>query len=614
MTEGTNVAIMNAYRRCVMEQKRRRRMQNRRRRRRALCLRMLGFIILLVAIILGSVLFKKYGPSKDRMNLDEYYGITDSKEVAVTIDDEVLGAHGRIYDGEPYVEYALIRDYVNDRVYVDMNENLLLYTLPNGTIRAEVGSRDYTLQKEKVSRDYSLLKMEGDVAYVALAFVQEHTNMEYRLYQDQDVNRIMIESDWGRKTVATVRKNTQVRYRGGNKSPILTDLGKKSEVVIVEDEDNWMKVRTSDGFIGYVRTSHLKNIREEDVSRAFSGEVSYSHIKKDYTINMAWHVVTNETANNTILSTIADTKGLTTISPTWFTVADTKGNLRSLASSQYVNYAHQSGIEVWALLRDFDGGISSYEESYRLLSSTSHRERLINQLMAEVLQKGIDGINVDFEKISEECGEHYIQFIRELSVKCRQNEIVLSVDNYSPKSYNAHYCLEEQGEVADYVIIMGYDEHYAGSAESGPVASPAFVKEGIEATLAKVPKERVINAVPFYTRLWKEVPKSEQQLKKEEGTEAAEYTMRVSSEAYGMDEAQMVIDSAGAKVKKDKDVGMNYAQWKANGATYKIWLEDLDALEGKLQLMKEYELAGVSAWRLGFETDKAWDLIQKYVN
>lgn len=594
-----------------MDQKQRRRILKRRRRKRTLLLRGICLFVVLLSVVIGAFLLKKYGPSKDRANLNEYFGITEKEQLAVTVDNKVLPAAGKMFDGQPYVEYSIVRDYLNDRFYVDKNENLLLYVLPTGTIRATVGSKEYTLQKEKNSTDYPLLKMEGDAAYILLSFVQEYTNMEYKLYENP--GRIMIIREWGDTTIATVRKDTQVRYRGGVKSPILTDVSKKSQVTVIENEENWKKVRTEDGFIGYVKKSHLKDECEATLARTFQ-EVKFQNISKDYTINMAWHVVTNRTANNTVLEMIASTKGLTTISPTWFTVADTKGNLNSFASSQYVNYAHQSNIEVWALVRDFDGGISSYEESYELLSHTSSRENLINQLMAEALQTGIDGINVDFEKISTECGEHYIQFIRELSVKCRQNEIILSVDNYVPKGYNEHYHLEEQGKVADYVIIMGYDEHHNGSYESGPVASLQFVKEGIEETLKVVPKEKVINGVPFFTRLWKEVPKTEGQLKKEEGTEAAEYAVNVTSVAYGMSEAKMVIDAAGAKINVDPATGHNYAQWEEGGATYKIWLEDIPALEAKLQLMKDYQLAGTSAWRLGFENSKAWDSILKYVN
>jgi len=589
----------------------RKRMQAKKRRKRNLVIKTFLFIILIVGIIGGTFLINRYGPTKEKADLNEYYGLETENQLAVIVDNEVLGAQGLIIEGRPYVEYAVVRDYLNDRFYVDFYENILLYTLPEGTISVDVGSEEYTLVKEKKSVGYDILKMEGNKAYIALEFVQKYTNMKYEAYENP--NRVMIVSDWGETTVAMVKKDTQVRYRGGVKSPVLTEISKRDTVTVIESEENWKKVRTEDGFIGYVKKNCLKNEKTETITQLFEEQV-YPNISKDYTINMAWHVVTNKTANNYVLETIASTKGLNTISPTWFTVADTDGNLTSLASSQYVNYAHQSNLEVWALIRDFDGGIDSYEESYELLSHTSSREKLINQLMAEVLKNDIDGINVDFEKISEECGEHYIQFLRELSLKCRQNGIILSVDNYVPKGYNAHYHLEEQGEIVDYVIIMGYDEHYAGSYESGSVASLEFVKTGIEETLKVVSNEKVINAVPFFTRLWKEVPKTEEELAAQEGTEAAEYSVKVTSQAYGMEAAEKVIRNYGQKTFLDEATGQNYAEWEADGAVYKIWLEDEVALEAKLKLLKEYDLAGSAAWRLGFEKSGIWELILRYVN
>ena len=584
---------------------------SRRRRKRNLAFKMSILVLIVIGIVGGAFLLKRYSPSKEKADLKKYYGIEQDNQVAVIIDNQILEAKAAMFDGKPYLEYSLVRDYLNDRFYWDSNENILLYTLPEGTIRADVGSNEYTLQKEKKSEDYTIIKTEGSTAYIALDFVQKYTNIEFKTYEDPQ--RVMIISDWGKIRTATVKKDTQVRYRGGVKSPYLTEVSKKDKVTVIENEGDWKKVRTEDGYIGYIKKNCLKNEKEETISREFEEQV-YTNISKDYTINMAWHVVTNQSANEKVLQTIADTKGLTTISPTWFTIADTDGNINSLASSQYVNYAHQSNIEVWALVRDFDGGIGSYEESYEVLSHTSKRENLVNQLIAEALQTGIDGINVDFEKISAECGEHYIQFIRELSVKCRQNGLVLSVDNYVPKTYNAHYHIEEQGKVADYVIIMGYDEHYSGSYESGSVASLNFVNEGIEATLNAVPKEKVINAVPFFTRLWKEVPKTEEELAEEAGTEAAEYSVKVTSEALGMEAAEQAIADAGAQTTVDEATKQNYAQWEADGATYKIWLEDETALEEKLKLMKEYKLAGTAAWRLGFEKSSVWELILKYVN
>ena len=575
-------------------------------------LRTVFFVVLIVSVIVGAFLIKTLGPSKEKADLNKYYGIEKENQLAVIIDDEVIGAKGTLFEGRPYVEYSVVRDYLNERFYLDMNENILLYTLPTGTIRADVGSKEYALQKERESREYVILKMEGNTAYIALEFVQEYTDLEFEVFEQP--NRVMIVSDWD-TMVAEVKKTTQVRIKDGVKEAILTNVSKKNKVTIIKDNANWKKVRTEDGVVGYIKESCLKKETKQKIARDFK-EQEYPNISKDYTINMAWHVVTNKDANRTVLETIANTKGLTTISPTWFALKDTKGNISSLASSQYVNYAHQSDIEVWALVKDFDGGISSKEETYQLLSRTSNRENLINQLMAEVLKNDIDGINVDFEHVSKACSEHYTQFLRELSLKCRQNEIVLSVDSPVPSPYSVQYNLKEQGEVVDYVIIMGYDEHHKGSYESGPVASYNFVKNAVEDALRVVPEEKLINAVPFYTRLWKEVEKTAEELEAEAEAEleSAEYPMKVTSQAYGMGKIQNLIEAAEADIIVDEITGHNYAEWKADGGTYRVWLEDEKALEAKLKLMKEHDLAGVASWRLGFEKSDVWELILKYVN
>ena len=588
-----------------------RRKQSKRRRRRNLIIKMSLVIILAVLAVIAAFVWKRYSPTKEKYDLNKYYGIEQEGQVAITVDNQVVEPHGMVSDGKVYVQYDVVRNYINSRFYWDPNENVLLYTLPNDMVTVEVGSKDYSVSKEKKSEDYVILKTEGSTAYIALDFVQQYTNIEYELYDDP--SRIMIISDWGETTVATVKRDTQIRYQGGVKSPVLTELNKKDEVTIIESEENWKKVRTKDGFIGYVKNNALKKEETKTISRDFE-EQEFNSITKDYTINMAWHNVTNSDANSTVLQRIAESKGLTTIAPTWFHVSDTDGNLDSIASADYVNYAHQSNIEVWAAVRDFDGGISSYEESYEVLSYTSKRENLINQLISEALRVGIDGINVDFEKISEECGEHYIQFIRELSVRCRQNGIVLSVDNYVPKGYNMQYDRKEQGIVADYVVIMGYDEHFSGSPEAGSVSSYNFVKEGIEETLKEVPAEKIISGIPFFTRLWEETPKTDEELKEQEGTDQAEYTMNVTSQALDMASAQAKVAEAGAEITWDEETQQNYATWTVENTTYEIWLEDEQSIEPKLKLMKDNKLAGTAAWALGQESSEVWNLILKYVN
>ena len=598
-----------------------------RRRRRNAIIRWMIFIVLVIAAAGGFLVWKKYGSSNEKADLEQYYDIGAEDEIAVVVNNEViredgdaaaddtseaLPMPGRIYDGQYYIEYSVVRDRINERFYWDPNENVLLYTMPDGNVSVEVGSRDYTDVTEKKSADYDILKTEGRTAYIALPFIQEYTNMEYEVY-DEPVARAVITSAWGETETAVIKRNTEVRYRGGVKSPILTEIDKGAKVTVLEDENDWMRVGTEDGFVGYVKTSALKDITTETTSREFDEPV-YSNISKDYTINMAWHNVTNETANSYVLENIAGTKGLTTIAPTWFSLADTEGNISSIADPDYVNYAHQSNLEVWAVLRDFHGGINSYDETYEVLSYTSKRTKVINQVIAEAIKTGVDGINLDFELVSSACGEHYIQFVRELSVKCRQNGLVFSVDNYVPQPYNAHYDLQEQGVVADYVMIMGYDEHTEGAYEAGSVASIGYLENGISDALQGVPAEKLVAGVPFFTRLWFETPKSEEELAEEAGTEAAQYPNKVTSTAYSMVEAEKVLSDSGVQAAWDETTMQNYAEWEADGGTYRIWLEDRQSLEAKLKVISENNLAGVAEWSLGMEDPAVWDLILQYVN
>ena len=588
-----------------------RRKQSRRRRKRNLILKTILFVILLIAAVAGAFLWKKYSPSKDKADLKEYYGIEKEGQLAITINNEIVEPHGMISEGKAYVQYETVRDHISNRFYWDSNENKLLYTLPKDIVSVEVGSKDYMVSNDKNSEDYVILKTEGSTAYIALDFIQQYMNIDYAVYENP--SRVMIVSKWGETPVAQVKKNTQVRYRGGVKSPVLSEVKKRDEVVVLEEEENWKKVRTKDGFIGYVKNNALKETEKKKITRKFE-EPEYTNISQDYTINLVWHNVTNREANNNVLDKIAETKGLTTIAPTWYHVKNTDGDLESLSSADYVEKARQLKVDVWATVRDFDGGINSQSETYELLSSTSKREKLINQLISDALQTNVAGINVDFEKVSEECGEHYIQFIRELSVKCRQSALVLSVDNYVPKNYNQQYNRKEQGVFADYVIIMGYDEHHGGSPEAGSVSSYNFVQEGIEETLKEVPAEKVINGIPFFTRLWSEKPKTQEELSKDQGTDAAQYTTKVKSEAYGMSRAKEKVTEAGADITWDEEAKQNFATWTDGDTTYKIWLEDVKSLEPKLKLMKEYKLAGSAAWALGQESPDVWPLIQQYVN
>lgn len=550
-------------------------------------------LIIVVAVAgFGAKLLNKYSYSKERADLTEYFGITDSDDVAVILQDEQIEEYAKLWDGVCYFDLATVHKYFNDRFYEDKKEGLLLYTLPDAVVSTLIGSTSVSLGGDGSNRDYVIARYEGETLYIAADFVKEYTNFSYDLYTNP--NHMQVYTQWNERQVATIARDTQVRYQGGIKSDILTDVSKGDKVVVLEQMETWAKVKTQDAFIGYVENKRLDELMtEEPVPVTDYAEPVYESNTRDYKINLAWHAVSGVAGNDTLGALMENTKSINVISPTWFALSDNQGNFTSFASQDYVDKAHNMGLEVWGLVDNFTNeGVNVYE----VLAGTSTRTYLIDGLVNAALEYNLDGINIDFENIGLDAGEPFIQFIRELSIPCREHGIVLSVDNYVPMAHTDYYDREEQGVVADYVIIMGYDEHYKGSQEAGSVASIDFVEQGIANTVAQVPAHKVINAIPFYTRIWET-----------KGT-------TVDSQAVGMEMAQQYVEEHGITTRWDETTCQNYGEYQSGDSYYQIWLEDADSIRVKLNIMEKYEIAGVAEWKLGFETASIWDVIEEYVN
>lgn len=550
-------------------------------------------IIIIGGVTFGSRILEKYSYSKERADLNAYYGITGSQEAAIVLQDEIVEEKARISDGICYLDMATIHKYLNDRFYVDGGEGLLLYTLPEDIVRNSIGSSVKETAQGSEELGYTAAIWEGDTLYVALDYIKQYTNFSYQLFTDP--YRIQLTTEWPSYEVASISKNTQVRVKGGVKSEILTDVQKGDQVSVLEQMETWSKVKTADSVIGYVENKRLTGIRsEQPIPVTDYQEPEYTSLTRDHKINLGWHVVASAEGNDTFNSVTANAGNLNVISPTWFKLCDNEGGYTSFASADYVQKAHDRGLEVWALIEniEYKDSISMYE----ILSSTTTRQKLIDSLMNDLITYGIDGINVDFEQLSMDCGEHFVEFIRELSVACRKNGKVLSVDNYVPRDFNDYYDRKEQGIVADYVIVMGYDEHYAGSKEAGSVASIDYVEDGIAQTVKEVPSEKVINAIPFYTRIWETTGDG------------------ISSQAVDMVTAEQFISNHGITAEWDETTCQNYGEYTSGDSRYQVWLEDADSIKVKLNVMENYGIGGVAEWRLGFEKPEIWDVIGEYLD
>ena len=530
-------------------------------------------IFLLAVIGLGGHVVMKYIPTRERMDLTEYYGSADEGEAILILGTDTMEERAQMSGDQMYLPLDIVNTYLNQRYYWDGANQQILYATPS--------ELQYYPASENGDSDVWL--KDGTV-YLSLPFVQKFTDMD--VYMSENPSRVAIQYQFSNVNTAQAEKDTYVRYRGGIKSPILTEVKKGDTLIYMEGLEEWVQVATMDGYVGYVRKKDISEPSVTEFSRDFQKE-EYTYLTSEEPVNLSWHQVTTQEANAYFADATANVSGVNVISPTWFYLQDTAGNIADISSADYVNAAHAKGMQVWGLIDNFTADVSTTET----LSQLASRQNIISQLMTAAQNVGLDGINVDFETLSEDAGPHFLEFLRELSIECHKNNLVLSVDNPVPEDFTSHYDRREQGQVVDYVIIMGYDEHYVGSTEAGSVASLPWVEKGVQDTLAEVPAERTILAIPFYTRLWKTTGGA------------------LTSEAIGMDQAQQVITENNVQTVWDGSVGQNYGTYETQDSTYQIWLEDAQSIAEKVKLIPKYELAGVAQWKLGFENSSIWQVI-----
>ena len=531
-------------------------------------------LIVLVSLIGGAVYgINKLIPTSKQMDLTEYYGQNADGEAALILGTQKLEQKALFSGNDVYLPLDVVSGYLNQRYYWDSENKKILYATPT------------SLTEEAASEQADgNVWLKDDTVYLKLDYVKKYTDIDSYIYEDPA--RVAIQYKFSNIQTVTVKKDTVIRYRGGIKSEILTKIPKDTVLRLLDEGEDWDQVATDDGYIGYIQKKKVSSADTTNYERDFKAE-AYSYLTMDEPVNMVWHQVTSTDANSYFADAVQNMTGVNVISPTWFSVSDNDGNVSSLASGEYVMQAHEKGLKVWGLVDNFSENMSTTT----VLSKTSSRQNLENHLVTYALKSGLDGINIDFESLSEDVGIHFLQFLRELSIQCHENNLVLSVDNPVPEDFTSHYDRTEQGKVVDYVIIMGYDEHYVGS-DAGSVASLPWVEQGVKDTLAEVPAKRTILAIPFYTRLWKT-------------TDGGALT----SEAIGMDQAQQVISENGAETYWDKTTSQNYGTYEGDGATYQIWLEDSQSVAEKVKLISKYKLAGVAEWKLGFENSGIWSVI-----
>ena len=549
-------------------------------------------VVLILIVLVGaagvvSFLINRYKPGTEYMAGNEYFNLTDENSVALIQNGELLEEQAVLIGGEPYAAYTYVESQLNSCFYWDEETKGILLTTSGGVQTLLPG--DAAIAKTPGGQPAVQQESDGTV-YISLDVVKEYTDLDYAYYSDP--NRVVIRNEWDGVEQATVQSDTaQVRQKGGIKSLILADVQKGDTLLYLENLDNWCKVMTADGYTGYIQTEDISEPEAIEARTAKKG--SYERITRDHKINLVWHQSTSTESNDAMAEMTAEMTGVNVISPTWFSVTDETGTISSLASADYVKLAHEAGREVWGLIDNFN---EAFDETTDL-AYASVRSRIIEQLLAEAASCGMDGINVDFENLKEAGIPHYLQFLRELTSAAHAQNLVVSVDTPVPQAYTMYYQRGEQARFVDYMIVMAYDEHFAGSEEAGSVSSLPFVQQAVEEMTRVMPADQVICGIPFYTRVWTE----------KFGQSA------ITSEVLGMDGAKNYAKENQMTETWDASLGQNVATVETSDARYTIWMEDEQSMEEKLKVIQSADLAGVAEWKLGFECADVWSLISEYI-
>lgn len=562
-------------------------MKEQQKKKAAPVLVVLILIVLVGAAGVGSFLINRYKPGTEYMAGNEYFNLTDENSVALIQNGELLEEQAVLIGGEPYAAYTYVESQLNSCFYWDEETKGILLTTSGGVQTLLPG--DAAVAKTPSGQPAVQQESDGKV-YISLDVVKEYTDLDYVYYSNP--NRVVIRNEWDGVEQATVQSDTaQVRQKGGIKSLILADVQKGDTLLYLENLDNWCKVMTADGYTGYIRTEDISE--PEAIEARTAKKDSYERITRDHKINLVWHQSTSTESNDAMAEMTAEMTGVNVISPTWFSVTDETGTISSLASADYVKLAHEAGREVWGLIDNFN---EAFDETTDL-AYASVRSRIIEQLLAEAASCGMDGINVDFENLKEAGIPHYLQFLRELTSAAHAQNLVVSVDTPVPQAYTMYYQRGEQARFVDYMIVMAYDEHFAGSEEAGSVSSLPFVQQAVEEMTRVMPADQVICGIPFYTRVWTE----------KFGQSA------ITSEVLGMDGAKNYAKENQMTETWDASLGQNVATVETSDARYTIWMEDEQSMEEKLKVIQSADLAGVAEWKLGFECADVWSLISEYI-
>ena len=562
------------------------------------------FKLIIIAIFLCGILFVlKIAPNYIKTEITDKTNlvINCTNVTGKTKQDMIIDNNGVIY-----LSMDDIKNYYDKHIYYDKQYNQIVTSSETKLAVLEIGKNEITINGEK-SKIKGCAKLENNIYYLPISEMEKVYNIKISNLE----NTIVIESLDNKLKVAKVNKKTAVKYKTTYFSKNIEKVAENDKLVIAEVTENtlptgWVKVRTQNGKIGYIEEKYLKDIKEERKEKVYEKQINGK-------ISLAWEYFSEyaKAPNNAGIKY----DGVNVVSPSFFYLKLentekenlTKSDVETQAiilenvgneGTEYINWAKNNGYKIWPKVSN-DTLATTIDEFSVIINDYELRKKLIDDILNYVEKYNLDGINLDFEYMYHTDKEAFSKFVIELAPQLRNKGVCLSVDVTAPDgSENWSLCYNRHliGEIADYIVYMGYDQY--GTNTIGTTSGFGWVERSINKFLnqEEVPAEKIILALPFYTKLWKT-----------KGEET------IGSSVVGIKNVNSKIPENATKEWKE-DLQQYYIQYEQNGYTYKMWIEDNESFSKKIELVNKYNLAGSAYWRKGFESESIWNVIKNSLN
>lgn len=491
-----------------------------------------------------------------------------------------------------YLSLDIIKEYIDPNIFYDDNEQMIIIINDKEVARYVVNENCASVNHREFYLDNPVKEVESSI-YIPDDILTRHYDLNIAYWEN--TNTITVDDLNSNYILGQViLEGGDIRVSFDKKAPIIfKDVPVETELYVFEEYEDWYKVRTIDGIVGYINKEYMKIDLASNIHS--SGEYDkISKVKRDK-INLTWDYTHRKMEN---VENVEYIEGVNVISPTWFSIVDENGNIMDKGNREYVVKYKELGYEIWPLINNnFDPDLTR-----ALLSSSESRERLIENIARIYISYGVDGINLDFENIYMNDRDLLTQFVRELYPVFKEKGMTVTMD-VTPISVSENWsrCYDRRrlSETLDYIMLMAYDQHWASSPVAGSVAQYSWVEDSVRNVLEEVPNEKLILGVPFYTRLWTV-----------KNTEEGD---KVSSQVLSMDEAKKFIEGNNIELIWDDESGQYFGEVTKDGITYKIWMEDEESLQMKSSLINKYDLAGIASWRKGFEKEEVWPVLSNSI-